>query len=298
MPNRTSVSERVFESDLITIGRFRCPSDHRAWTEENCIGDHPLIVFPRVPVRIRQSGRHEVVADANCVMYYNTQHMYRRGLLHERGDHCEWFRIDEGILADMVAAYRPAVADRPEAPFEFANGPSDATTYLMQRRVFEYALSAENPSPLLIQETMLNVVRRIIAMAFETRGRRMARNRRHATASDHRDRAEAAKAYLALHVSDTIRLSDVAQAVHCSPFHLCRLFRQETGMTLHQYQSQLRLRSALESLSGHRQDLTALAFGLGYSSHSHFTAAFSRSFQCPPSQITQLAAPLRKRARS
>lgn len=298
MPNRTSVSERVFDSDMITIGRFRCPSDHRAWTEENCIGDHPLIVFPRVPVRIRQSGHPEVVADPNCVMYYNKQHMYRRGLLNERGDHCEWFRIDEGILADMVAAYQPAVMDRPDTPFEFANGPSDATTYLMQRRVFEYALSTEEPSPLFIQETMLSVIRRIISLAFESRGRREAKSRRSATAGVHRDTAEAAKAYLALHVDESIRLSDLARAVHTSPYHLCRLFRRETGMTLHQYQSQLRLRSALESLSAGGQDLTTLAFSLGYSSHSHFTAAFSRSFNCPPSQIAQSTGPLRKRARS
>ena len=41
------------------------------------------------------------------------------------------------------------------------------------------------------------------------------------------------------------------------------------------------------SSSGER-DLSRLALDLGYSSHSHFTAAFRRSFDVPPSAARKL----------
>jgi AraC-like DNA-binding protein len=37
----------------------------------------------------------------------------------------------------------------------------------------------------------------------------------------------------------------------------------------------------------HASDLTALAFDLGFSSHSHFSAAFRRAFGCTPSAFRE-----------
>ena len=74
----------------------------------------------------------------------------------------------------------------------------------------------------------------------------------------------------------------------CSVFHLCRSFRRATGLTLHDYRDEVRLRLALERLEGGERDLSRLALDLGYSSHSHFTAAFRRSFGAPPSSMRKL----------
>ncbi|MBA2354428.1 MAG: helix-turn-helix transcriptional regulator, partial [Acidobacteria bacterium] len=38
-----------------------------------------------------------------------------------------------------------------------------------------------------------------------------------------------------------------------------------------------------------RGDLTDIALGLGYSSHSHFTASFTRAFGVPPSAWQRLS---------
>ena len=72
---------------------------------------------------------------------------------------------------------------------------------------------------------------------------------------------------------------------------LCRLFRRHTGMTLHEYRTELRLRDALDRLASRRGDLTRIALDLGFSSHSHFTAAFRRAFGMTPTAFVRQARP-------
>ena len=80
-------------------------------------------------------------------------------------------------------------------------------------------------------------------------------------------------------------LGELARTLHTSPFHLARVFRAETGFTLAGYRQALRLRAALERLPGNDRDLSALALELGFSSHSHFTATFTREYGVPPSAV-------------
>jgi AraC-like DNA-binding protein len=71
--------------------------------------------------------------------------------------------------------------------------------------------------------------------------------------------------------------------VSCSPFQLCRDFRKVTGDTITGYRHSLRLRLALEMLHDTRSgDVTRIALDLGYSSHSHFTKFFRRTFGITP----------------
>lgn len=95
-----------------------------------------------------------------------------------------------------------------------------------------------------------------------------------------------AKEYLAAHVSAPIRLSHVARAVGTSPAYLTTIFSRVEGAPLHRYLVQLRLARALIEVP-HANDLTALALDLGFSSHSHFTAAFRRAFGCTPSRFRE-----------
>jgi len=92
------------------------------------------------------------------------------------------------------------------------------------------------------------------------------------------------KYYLEEHLADQIRLADIGRAVGASPAYLTATFRRVEGLSLHQYLNQLRLARALAELP-HTDDLTALALDTGFSSHSHFTAAFRRAFGCTPSQF-------------
>jgi len=101
---------------------------------------------------------------------------------------------------------------------------------------------------------------------------------------DHVERTEAAKNYLAAHIGENVLLDEVASAVNASPFNFARIFQQQTGLPIHRYLMQLRLRVALERLPD-SDDLTSLALELGFSSHSHFTDVFRREFGKTPSEF-------------
>ena len=64
---------------------------------------------------------------------------------------------------------------------------------------------------------------------------------------------EDAKALLSARFTEHLTLEEVGRAVNVSPFHLARSFRRQTGYTLHEYRTHLRLRAALERLGRGRR---------------------------------------------
>lgn len=96
-----------------------------------------------------------------------------------------------------------------------------------------------------------------------------------------------AREYLNHAFRGDVRLDHVASAAGCSPWHLSRVFSQRMGLRMHAYLTRLRLRSALHMLVDGERDLTRLALAVGFSSHSHFSAAFRHEFGLPPSRFRQ-----------
>ena len=81
-------------------------------------------------------------------------------------------------------------------------------------------------------------------------------------------------------------LADIAAEVGGSPVYLTQAFQQVEGIPLYRYQLQLRLARALDLLDRY-DDLSALGQQLGFSSHSHFSAAFRQAYRRTPSQFKQ-----------
>ena len=77
----------------------------------------------------------------------------------------------------------------------------------------------------------------------------------------------------------------LARSVHCSISKLVRIFRIETGLSLHAYQQQVRIRMSLQLLKESSCDLSEIAAELGFANHSHFTTVFRRQFGVTPSQF-------------
>jgi AraC family transcriptional regulator len=104
----------------------------------------------------------------------------------------------------------------------------------------------------------------------------------------HRSRAVAdAITYIQANYAREIKLEDVAAAVHLSPFHLARLFKQVSGLSPHQYLVQVRVnaaRSLLSAGSGQRS-LAEVAAAVGFADQSHLTRQFKRHFGLTPSQL-------------
>jgi AraC-like DNA-binding protein len=83
-------------------------------------------------------------------------------------------------------------------------------------------------------------------------------------------------------------LPELAEWLGVSAFHFARVFRAETGLSVHQYLLRLRMAGALRQLSCYKTDLSRLALELGFSSHSHFTATFRKEFGVNPAHVRSL----------
>ena len=276
-------STDVFASPSLIIGRYRCPPGHPLWNTENHMNRGNAVVFPRVSVAIRQQGRRSLVADANCVMFYNMGRPYTRRVLVERGDASEYFLLSPALTSALAAEFDPSVHDHPGAPFRFPNGQSDARCYMRQRKFIDRMTTGQMDS-LAIQETALDILHHALSAAYSGQCRR-AVVRKNETSRIHAEIAEAVKELLARRFREPLLLEDIASTVHVSIYHLCRLFRRHTGLSLHAYIDQMRLRAALEELADPSADLTGLALRLGYSSHSHFTQSFRRLYGVTPSAL-------------
>ncbi len=278
----TRVDRLIFRSPLLVMATFRCGPDDPLFVDSGP-ARNAIFVFPRTVVRIQHEGKPAFVAGPNLVTFYNPGQAYRRSSVGRDGDECDWYWIEPGTLRQVLARHDPAAADSPDRPFRFAWGPSDPRTYLEQRRAFLHAATAERPDRLYLEETMVWILDRVVASAVQTPA---ARERATAGAAGrHADLAEGAKALLALSACEPLDLSQLARELGCSAFHLCHVFRRQTGLTLSEYQHQIRLRRSLEGVADRGTRLTELALQLGYASHSHFTYCFRRAFGVTPSAL-------------
>src|SRR4029079_18218700 len=73
--------------------------------------------------------------------------------------------------------------------------------------------------------------------------------RRARTRRAHAELAEAAKELVTARSAERLSLAAVAAALHVSPFHLARVFRERTGFSLAGYVHGLRLRAAVDRLA-------------------------------------------------
>jgi AraC family transcriptional regulator len=100
---------------------------------------------------------------------------------------------------------------------------------------------------------------------------------------------DAVKVLLLTHPGENWNLTALSRHAECSPFHLTRIFRKKVGLPLHQYHLHARLSRGIDALLDTQKDLTTIALDLGFSSHSHFTAAFRQKIGFSPSQFRKLA---------
>jgi AraC-like DNA-binding protein len=229
------------------------------------------VVFPLVPVRITQINKGSVLATPNHTIFYDAGQRYDRQLYGDHGDHCIFVSVEPETLQALV--------QDTAAELTAIDAPVDEPTYLA-RHLLVRRLRAGSIDDRAAEAAVLSVLTATLAHA-----KRHTRHRRAQTLAAHHALAEAAKAELASAYARSVGLETLARTLHTSPFHLARVFRSETGFTVAGYRRALRLRAALEQLPSRAKELTALALDLGFSSHSHFSDAFRRSFGLTPSSL-------------
>lgn len=107
-----------------------------------------------------------------------------------------------------------------------------------------------------------------------------------------------AAAHIDQHLQEDLRLEDLAEVAHMSPFHFERVFAEYAGETPVARARRLRLAAAKQRIeTGQITSLLELAFDTGYNSAEAFSRAFKSQFGVPPSKVNRLpphlAAPVR-----
>jgi AraC family transcriptional regulator len=252
-----------------------CRGECRHKSAEECASS-TYLVFPYRGVYVRHVGSAEVVAEASQVLFFNGGEGYQVSHPIQGGDACLSVSIDEGLLREL-------------APKELLHGGEDLTFRHQRLRIDPRAQALV---AMLRHSLRQNVAERLEAesLALTLVQRSLGPRTTHAaSASVGRQRlVDRAKLVLASDLSRRWTLADIAAEVGVSPVYLTQVFQQVEGLPLYRYQLRLRLARSLDLL-GQYDDLSALSHELGFSSHSHFSAAFQQTYGRSPSEFRQSA---------
>jgi AraC family transcriptional regulator len=265
----------LLEAPTVTVRDVSCsgsarhpgPEEHAAETQ---------LVFPYRGAWVRHLGHDEAVAEANQVLLFNAGEGYRVGHPVPGGDASLTVLVGEALLAEVA----PSSLLREKGAPQFRrqrlriDARAQVLTALLRHSLREGladALEAEGLALTLVQRAL---------------GPRTAHV---AGASAARQRlVDRAKLVLAGDLARRWTLSEIAAELRASPVYLTQVFQQVEGLPLYRYQLRLRLARALDLL-GEYDDLTGLGLDLGFSSHSHFSAAFRAAYGRSPSEFRQAA---------
>lgn len=289
-PNISPAERLLFRSDVACVGQCRFGPDSPQFSDS----ERPacaVVAFYRSTLWIQHEGREAVVADPSVATFHNAGESFVRRRISNRGDHCDWFALAPDVTRAIVAEYDPRAQER-DVAFTIARLPVSAEVFVAQRHLVEHLRRSPSADVLGIEEKIVSLYGRVIARAFAN-GFQLKDNVRRLESARHRAIVEHVRAILAASFRENLSIRSVARSAGCSVFHLCRIFRSQTGTTLRRHVIQLRLRNAFDQLRAGAGDLSALAQDLGFSSHSHFTAAFKANFGVPPSKVARrIASPV------
>jgi AraC-like DNA-binding protein len=232
------------------------------------------LVFPFRGVYLRHVGRDQAVADANHVLFFNREQGYQVSHPVSGGDTSLVLSVAEPLLAEIVPG--PLVAAGPSLSFNLQHLRIDARAQALVM-LLRHALGKGSIEALEAEGLSLTLMSRAVGpRTARASGATWARRRL----------VDRVKVMLAGDLSRRWTLAEIAAEIGGSPVYLTQAFQQVEGLPLYRYHLRLRLARALD-LIAEREDLSGLAQDLGFSSHSHFSAAFRQAYGQSPSEFAK-----------
>lgn len=264
----------LLDTRTIALRDVVCRGDCRHKSAEEC-AQATFLVFPYRGAFVRHLGREDVVGEANQVMFFNQDESYKISHPVDGGDACLSISTDEGLLREL--AVKEQVRQGSKLAFELPRLRIDARAQALVA-LLRHGLQNGAIETLEAEVLALTLVKRALGE----------RTSHAARASAGRQKlVDRAKLILTSDLSRRWTLADIAAEVGVSPVYLTQVFQQVEGLPLYRYQLRLRLARALDLLP-RCDDLTSLGMELGFSSHSHFSAAFRQAYGRTPREFQQL----------
>lgn len=275
--NLAPVETLLFRSRLVKVGRFACPAGHPSFPVTEPV-ENDVFVLPRLSLWFRRGTGAWRFIESGAILLHRAGGTIERRSENATGDFAYWFAIHPEIFADTLQRFALSGGDIGEALIV-----EPKIRYRLA--VLVNAICGSRTNRLLAaEEEVLSLFFEICEQCSD-RARSLSGTRTD-TAARRRRLAETARAYVDAHLAENIGLEDVASEVGSSLFHLCRTFREQTGLTLHAYRMRQRLGRVVDRIvDGEHCSLTELALETGFSSHSHLSRAFRRQLGVSPSSL-------------
>jgi AraC family transcriptional regulator len=272
LPTPEFTVDRLLDTGIVAVNHVNCRGSCRHRSAEEC-ASHTHLVFPFRGVYLRHVGGEQTVADANHVLFFNRHQGYQVSHPVSGGDTSLVLTVPLPVLAELA----PQGLMNSESPsFNVQHLRIDARAQALVM-LLKHSLRKRSIETLEAEGLSLTLISRAI-------GPRTAR----APGATYvrRRLVDRVKVLLASDLSRRWTLADIATEIRGSPVYLTQVFQQVEGMPLYRYHLRLRLARALD-LIAEREDLSDLAQDLGFSSHSHFSAAFKQAYGCTPSSFAK-----------
>jgi AraC-like DNA-binding protein len=267
--------QTLLSTPTVTVTDIVCSGACRHKSDEECATQTHL-VFPYRGVYVRHIGRDDAVAQANQVLLFNAWEGYRVSHPVAGGDACLDLIIGDSLLRELAPGECVRDGERPKFVRQRLRIDPRAQALVALLR---HSLHRGIAEPLEAESLALVLARRALGPRTS-----------HAAAASFGQRRLVDRIKLAL-AGDLARrwtLHEIAAQVGGSPVYLTQVFQRVEGVPLYRYQLRLRLARALD-LIGQYDDLSALGLDLGFSSHSHFSAAFRQAYGRSPTSFRRSA---------
>ena len=272
----------IYEGANVILGETHLVPGVPNFRRESVAEVWPNIAFSLKPVGIVQADAELVIGDANTAILFTVGRPYRRVSIDGYGSSTEWIEVRPDVLSEMVREHEPAAESKTSTPFRIGGAPVPAGTYLAHRRA-RWRLARHGISDgLALEESALAIAAQVLSASFAVLGlspKPATQNGERAA----RSLVFEVKALLNRRLGQPLALNDISRAVHVSPYHLCRVFRETTGVPIHKYRNGLRLRVSLEMIAEPDARILDTALELGYANEAHFSDAFQKTFGLRPS---------------
>jgi AraC family transcriptional regulator len=272
-PAKEFTVQRLLDTGTVAVRLVNCLGSCHHRSAEEC-ASHTHLVFPYRGVYLRHVGSDLAVADANHVLLFNEGQGYQVSHPVAGGDASVVLSLAAPLLEELV-------------PPSLLNGGGSLAFNQQHLRIdaraqalvmlLKHSLQNGGIESLEAEGLSLTLVSRAI-------GPRTAR--RPGASYARRRLVDRVKVLLAGDLSRRWTLAEIAREIRGSPVYLTQVFQQVEGLPLYRYHLRLRLARALD-LIAERDDLSGLAQDLGFSSHSHFSAAFKQAYGSSPSEFAK-----------
>jgi len=265
----------LLDTGTVAVKDVHCLGTCRHRSAEECAASTHL-VFPYRGVFMRHVGSDQSVADANHVLFFNAGEGYQVSHPVTGGDDSLVLEVSQPLLRELAPT--ALVARRDEFGFRGQSLRIDPRAQALVA-LLRHSLTHGSIEPLEAESLALTLVCRSLGprTAHET-GATHARLRL----------VNRVKLLLAGDLTRRWSLADIAAEIGGSAVYLTQAFQQVEGVPLYRYHLRLRLARALDLVARY-DDMSALALDLGFSSHSHFAAAFKQAYGRSPTAFRQSA---------